>query len=152
MDAARNKPARRTGRGVLSSIERLPAEFDQEVAWVNAELAERRMTQAEILRQFNERLQGKGMAPISKGAFSRYSVRTAQQRQKILASHKILDSTAAREIDRAVPRSKRREIGNAEVFEAMRAWMIKLLYADEPSALEISSAAVVICSILSEDD
>lgn len=143
---------RRSGRGRLSSIEGLPAVCDEDVAWANSELEARRISQTEILRQLNDRLARKNVGPISKGAFSRYSVRIAQQRQQMLASHKILDAVAAREVDRVVPPSDRREIGNAEVFETMRAWMIKLLYADEPSALEISSAAVVICSILNEDD
>ncbi len=49
MDAA--TPERREGRGRLSSIEMLPEECDEDIAWAIAELRERKMPQSEILRQ-----------------------------------------------------------------------------------------------------
>jgi hypothetical protein len=70
--------AKRSGRGKLSSIEILPEVCDEDIAWVNAELKERRIPQTEILREFNARIADHGCKPISKGAFSRYSVRKAQ--------------------------------------------------------------------------
>lgn len=72
--------ARRDGRGRLSSVEMLPAECREDVVWVNAELRERTIPQTEILDRFNARLSAKGQPPISKGAFSRYSVRVSRKK------------------------------------------------------------------------
>ena len=72
-----DEPDRREGRGRLCSIDLLPEEAEEDIAWANAELAARSMPQTEILYQFNARLADKGIGGISKGAFSRYSVRKA---------------------------------------------------------------------------
>ena len=74
---------RRAGRGMLSSIDRLPDSCRDDVAWMNGALRERRITQTEVLAQLNARLAAKGVKPISKGAFSRHSVRLAVQARKI---------------------------------------------------------------------
>lgn len=70
---------RREGRGRLSTMEMLPEEADADLAWVNEALRESKQPQIAILADFNARLADRGIAPISKGAFSRYSVRKAQQ-------------------------------------------------------------------------
>ena len=88
--------ARRSGRGTLSSIERLPEICDDDIAWANAELRERRMPQSEILRQFNARLADKGIKGVSKGAFSRYSVRMAIELRKLSATREITDKILER--------------------------------------------------------
>jgi hypothetical protein len=75
--------ARRAGRGMLSSIDMLPACCRDDVMWTNAELRHRRLTQTEILQQLNTRLAAKGIKAISKGAFSRHSVRLAIETRKI---------------------------------------------------------------------
>lgn len=85
--------SRRAGRGRLSSIEMLPEHCDDDIAWANTELRERKMPQNEILRQFNARLADKGIKGVSKGSFSRWSVRTAIELRK---------QTASREITKAV--------------------------------------------------
>jgi hypothetical protein len=87
---------RRDGRGRLSSIDTLPEECDEDIAWANAELRERKMPQTEILRQFNARLADRGVKGISKGAFSRYSVRIAIETRKIEASRQITNEVLAR--------------------------------------------------------
>jgi hypothetical protein len=84
--------AKRSGRGKLSSIELLPEVCDEHIAWANVELNERRMPQTEILREFNARIADHGCKPISKGAFSRYSVRKAIELRKALASQQITNT------------------------------------------------------------
>jgi len=87
--------ARRSGRGRLSSIELLPEVCDEHIAWANAELRDRNMPQTEILRQFNARIADHGCKPISKGAFSRYSVRKAIEIRKLKASQEIANTILA---------------------------------------------------------
>lgn len=87
---------RREGRGRLSSIEMLPEECDQDIAWANVALREKKMPQTEILRQFNARLADRGLKGISKGAFSRWSVRVAIEMRKLDASRQIMDVVLAR--------------------------------------------------------
>lgn len=86
----------REGRGRLSSIEMLPEICDEDIAWANAELRERKMPQTEILREFNARIADHGIAPISKSAFSRYSVRCAIEMRKLSASRQITDAVLTR--------------------------------------------------------
>lgn len=75
--------SRRRGRGRLSSIEMLPEEAGPDVAWAAEQLRESKVPQTQILTEFNERLTARGLPPISKGAFSRYSVRKAVQFGKL---------------------------------------------------------------------
>lgn len=87
---------RRDGRGRLSSIDTLPEECDEDIAWANIALRERKMPQTEILRQFNARLADRGVKGISKGAFSRYSVRIAMETRKIEATRQITNEVLKR--------------------------------------------------------
>ncbi len=70
---------RSEGRGRLTKIEMLPEEAEADIAWLNEELREYRRPQVAILAEFNSRLADRGIAPISKGGFSRYSVKKAKQ-------------------------------------------------------------------------
>ncbi|MBB99178.1 MAG: hypothetical protein CML67_06530 [Rhodobacteraceae bacterium] len=74
-----NARRRRAGRGRLSSMEMLPEEADADLVWVNEELRESKRPQVAILAEFNARLADRGIGAISKGAFSRYSVRRARE-------------------------------------------------------------------------
>lgn len=74
---------RREGRGRLSSIDLLPEEADEAIAWAVEQLHERKLPQTVILVGFNDRLVEKGITPISKSAFSRYAVRKALQFRKL---------------------------------------------------------------------
>jgi len=65
-----------------SSIDRLPDDCEEDIVWVKRELDGRQLTQSEILEEFNRRLADKGQGPISKGAFSRYSVNAAVLRRE----------------------------------------------------------------------
>lgn len=79
MARARKQEGRASeGRGRLSSIDLLPPECDLDIVWADEALRERKLPQTAILAEFNERLADKGLTPISKGAWSRYSVRKAK--------------------------------------------------------------------------
>ena len=55
---------KREGRGRLSSIELLPAEADEAVAWAAAELIDRTRTADDIHAEFNGKLAAIGLGPI----------------------------------------------------------------------------------------
>lgn len=80
---------RRQGRGRLSTIDLLPDEAQPDVEWALEELRERKMHQTDILREFNRRLDARGIEPISKSAFSRYAVRKAIQFRKLDEARRI---------------------------------------------------------------
>lgn len=83
--------ARHARRGRLSSIDTLPEQCDEDIAWANAELRARKMPQTEILREFNARLADRGVKGVSVGAFSRYSIRVAIEMRKMEATRQITD-------------------------------------------------------------
>lgn len=70
-------PERREGRGRLSSIDVLPDDAEPDVRWADEQLRERKLPANAILVEFNKRLADRGIASISKSAWSRYSVRKA---------------------------------------------------------------------------
>lgn len=69
----------RRGRGHLSSIDLLPEEAEEDIVWALEQLRENKLPQTTILEEFNLRLADKGIDPISKSAFGRYSIRKARQ-------------------------------------------------------------------------
>lgn len=68
---------RREGRGRLSSIDLLPEEAEPDIVWALEQLRARDLTQKVIHAEFNERLMDKGIDPVSKSSFGRYSIRKA---------------------------------------------------------------------------
>lgn len=74
---------RREGRGRLSSIDLLPDEAEPDIIWALEQLRERTMPQKAIVEAFNGRLADRGIAAVSKSAFSRWSVRKAIQFRKL---------------------------------------------------------------------
>jgi hypothetical protein len=74
---------RREGRGRLSSIDMLPEDAEPDVVWALECLRERSMPANAILEEFNKRLADRGIAKISKSAWSRYAVRKAIQFRKL---------------------------------------------------------------------
>lgn len=66
------------GRGRLSSIDMLPEEAEPDVAWAVEELRRHDRLQKDVLEEFNARIADKGITPISKSAFNRFSMRKAQ--------------------------------------------------------------------------
>lgn len=71
------------GRGRLSSVDLLPIEAEEDVAWAFAELRARKKTQEDILESLNLRLAVKGLGPISKSAFNRSAIRTARMAHRL---------------------------------------------------------------------
>lgn len=74
---------RREGRGRLSSIDLLPDEAEADIVWALEALRERSRPQIAILDEFNARLADRGIAKVSKSAFSRWSVRKAIQFRRL---------------------------------------------------------------------
>lgn len=70
-------------RRVLTSLDLLPEECQDDVVWALARLNERERTQSDILFELNERLSVKGYGPISKSAFSRRSVRLKRRSDRL---------------------------------------------------------------------
>lgn len=66
------------GRGRLSVIDMLPDEAREDIDWALGELAERKREQKDILEEFNLRLCSKGIEPIAKSTFNRYSLKLAR--------------------------------------------------------------------------
>jgi hypothetical protein len=66
--------------GRLSSIDLVPDEGREDVAWALGQLVERSKPQGDVLFELNGRLAMKGIAPISRSAFSRRAVRLFTQR------------------------------------------------------------------------
>ncbi len=75
--------ARREGRGRLSSIDMLPEAADDDLAWAIEQLRGSSMQQTAIVTEFNKRLADRGIAGVSKSAFSRWAVRKAIQFRKL---------------------------------------------------------------------
>lgn len=131
---------RREGRGRLSSIEQLPEICDEDIAWASAELRDRKMPQTEILRQFNARLADKGIRGVSKGAFSRYSVRLAIEMRKISASREITSAV----LDR-MPKGERSDTTLAAI-ELVKYRLVELIMGEEepdPKLLANASLALM---------
>ena len=74
---------RRHGRGWLSSLDQLPEEADADLAWAIEQLRDRTMPQTAIVTEFNKRLADRGIAGVSKSAFSRWAVRKSIQFRKL---------------------------------------------------------------------
>ncbi|MBB4016722.1 hypothetical protein GGR16_001728 [Chelatococcus caeni] len=84
------------GRGRLSSIDLLPPEAEEDVAWAFAQLRERKMTQEEIREQLNLRLKLKGIDAISSSAFNRAAVRTARMAHRLGEVREIASALATK--------------------------------------------------------
>lgn len=71
------RASNRTGRGWLSSIDRLPEDCRPVVDWAAKELAKTDRTQTDILEEFNTKLKAidPTVEPISKSAFNRHAIR-----------------------------------------------------------------------------
>ena len=70
-------------RGRLSSLDLLPEEARDDLIWAIAELNKRERTQADILFELNDRLEVKGIEPISRSAFNRKAMRLAKRSMQI---------------------------------------------------------------------
>jgi hypothetical protein len=100
-----------SGRGRLSSIDLMPEEGQEDIAWAMEQLNARAMTQAQILEELNGRLIDKGLADyiISKSAFNRRSMRIANMNRRYEERTAIVKAMAPRmtpesmeEVDRVI--------------------------------------------------
>lgn len=82
------------GRGRLSSIDLLPDEAADDIVWACQQLAERKRTQADILFELNDRLEAKGLEPISRSAFSRKSMRLAAAQRRMAEAREMFSGLA----------------------------------------------------------
>lgn len=76
-------------RGKPNSIELLPEDADEDVAWAVNELNAHKRTQEDIREEFNLRLLSKGIDPVSRSAFNRYSVELSRTGRKMLQAREI---------------------------------------------------------------
>ena len=70
-------------RGRLSTLDLLPIEAEEDVAWAFGQLRGRKKTQEDIREALNLRLRMKGIEPISSSAFNRAAVRTARMSHRL---------------------------------------------------------------------
>lgn len=138
-EPSEDRDRRTDGRGHLSTIDRLPEACDEDIAWANAELRERKMPQNEILRQFNARLADKGIKGISIGAFNRHSIRVAIETRKIEASRQITNEVLAR-----LAPGERSDSMIAAV-ELLKHRIIEMVMGDdEPNSSELGKATLAL--------
>lgn len=136
------KRQRRSGRGQLSSIDLLPENADSAILWANGQLRERSMPQGEILREFNARLADLGVAPISRSAFSRHSVRLAIEMRKMSAAREITNVLLER-----VPPGERDDMMIAAV-EIVKAQILQVVMdGDEPDAKALAHASLTLARL-----
>ena len=128
---------RREGRGRLSSIDLLPDDAEPDIIWALEQLRERTMPQNAIVDAFNARLADRGIAKVSKSAFSRWSVRKAIQFRRLDEVRAItsdvvsgLGTGGADEVTVAVA-----EMLKAAIYEALEAGP-----ADPKAIMELSRA------------
>lgn len=108
-------PAHRQRRR-LNSLDKLPDDCREDVAWAYEAIRDRQLEQGEILDELNRRLEVKGEGPISRSAFSRASIRVARMGQR-------LEET--REIAAAV--SEKLDVGGGEDVTLLLSETIKMM-------------------------
>lgn len=74
---------RQEGRGRLSSIDMLPEEAEPDIVWALDQLRDRSKPAKMILVEFNARLADRGLSPVSKSAWGRWSIRKAIQFRRL---------------------------------------------------------------------
>jgi hypothetical protein len=136
---AEGTAGRRRGRGKLSTIEMLPEEADEHIAWADAQLREGKLTQTVILAEFNERLLDLGLTPISKGTFSRWSVRKAIELRKLDAGRRLVEAVTAR-----LPPGERSDsmIAAAEMLKFRILDMVMSRDEPDPKLLNVAALAL----------
>jgi len=137
--------SRRNGRGQLSSIDLLPEQADEAIAWANAQLRERTMPQQEILRQFNAMLADHGIGAISRSAFSRHSVRTEIEVQRQEYTDRVSNAVLNR-----MQGLQTASTSGGVALDAQRLVLVELLLAEQLDHRKIQKAAALLVSMLRE--
>lgn len=81
-------------RRVLSSLDLVPEEAQDDIFWAMRELNARRRSQADILFELNDKLAVRGVDPISKSAFSRAAVRAEKSRRAMAERNALIAAIA----------------------------------------------------------
>lgn len=129
--------ASRRGRGHLSSLDLLPEDAQDDVVWALGQLNERRRTQADILFELNDRLEVKGVDPISRSAFNRRAMKLAKRAAQLEERRHVYAGIA----DRLTPE----EVNKNDVVlgEFLKVLIDELLDSDEltpKNAMELARA------------
>ena len=114
----------RDGRGWLSSIDELPDEAQDDIVWACGELNQRLRTQADILERLNNRLLIKGLGPISRSAFNRFSMKRAMAARRVHEARGIFAGLADQFTPEAV------DEGNIVLGEFLKTLVFELAQRD----------------------
>ena len=129
----------REGRGRLSDIDLLPEEAQDDIVWACGELSQRKRTQADILEELNNKLLIKGLGPISRSAFNRFSVKRAMAARRIVEARGIFAGIADQFTPEAVDQ------GNVVLGEFIKTVVFELAQRDvsehsEDGAMKLARA------------
>lgn len=128
---------RREGRGRLSSIDMLPEAADDDLAWAIEQLRGSSMPQTAIVTEFNKRLADRGIAGVSKSAFSRWAVRKAIQFRKL---DEVRNITAAIVGDLGADGADQVTVAVAEMLKVAIYEQLEKGTADSKSVMEMARA------------
>ncbi|NML88360.1 DUF3486 family protein [Sphingobium sp. TB-6] len=134
---------RREGRGRLSTIDQLPVEADEDIAWALEQLRGRSMPQTAIVIEFNKRLADRGIAGVSKSAFSRWSVRKAIQFRKLDEVRHITSEIVG---DLGTDGADQVTVAVAEMLKVAIYELLEAGTADSKSVMEMSRALTSVVS------
>jgi hypothetical protein len=126
------------GRGRLSSLDLVGEEGRDDIFWALSELNRRERTQADILFELNDRLEAKGLAPISRSAFNRKAVRLAAAARRLDEARHLFAGLA----DQFTP--ERIDEGNIGLGEVLKTLIFELTDPDHShgpkEAMELARA------------
>jgi hypothetical protein len=112
------------GRGRLSTLDLVPEEGQDDIVWALAELNKRQRTQSDILFEMNDRLEAKGLEPISRSSFNRRAVRLAAASRRLEEARYMFAGLA----DQFTP--DKVDEGNIGLGEVIKTLIFELLDAD----------------------
>ncbi|MEP9350583.1 phage protein Gp27 family protein [Xanthobacter sp. KR7-225] len=84
-----------TVRGRLNSMDLLPEEAADDVLWACQQLAQRKRTVSDIHFEFNDRLEAKGVTPVSRSAFYRAAATKAAAARRMQDRRAMFDGVAS---------------------------------------------------------
>ena len=125
------------GRGRLSSLDLLPEEAQDDVIWAVGQLNRRERTQSDILFEFNDRLEAKGLDGISRSAFNRASMRLSARARRISERQQIYAGLAEQLTPEAVGKT---DVVLAEFLKTLIDELLDSEKLTPKNAMELASA------------